>query len=99
MSLYEILVPKCDNDGNEFSVGYHNVWDDYVKTLSNGLTVMRSVKGTWINEGKTYEERMIPVRIICSRADIENILGFTLGYYNQIKVLAYKISEEVIIYP
>lgn len=96
--LWEILVPKADNDGNEYSVTYHKFWDNTVRGLSGGLTIMRSAKGVWENDGKVYEERMIPVRIACTREGILDVLKFTKIYYNQIAVLAYKISEEVIFY-
>jgi hypothetical protein len=66
--------------------------------MSGGLTIMRSVKGVWENEGTIYEERMIPVRIACTKGQIMDVLNLTKNYYNQIAVMAYKISEEVIIY-
>jgi hypothetical protein len=98
MELWEILVPKADNDGNEFSVGYHRIWDTIVREKCGGLTIMRSAKGVWVNENKVYEERMIPVRIVCDRETLMDILEITKNYYSQIAVFATKISEEVIIY-
>ena len=58
---------------------------------------MPVAKGQWIYDGKLFSERMIPVRLACSREQIEKVIDFTIKYYEQIAVMAYKISEEVII--
>jgi hypothetical protein len=42
-------------------------------------------------------EQMIPVRIIATREEIEQVVDLTLKYYDQIAVLCYKISDEVIL--
>lgn len=97
MELWEILVPKADNDGKEYSLEYHKKWDATVRGLSGGLTIMRSAKGIWENEGKVYEERMIPVRVACTEAQIKDVMKLTKTYYNQIAVMAYRISEKVFI--
>lgn len=98
MELWEILVPKEDNEGKEFSIDYHRDWDAYVRTITGGLTILRSAKGVWEDNGKVYEERMIPVRIACNKEDIEGILAYTKVYYRQEAIFAFRISEEVIIY-
>lgn len=97
MELWEILVPKTDNEGKEFSILRHKSWDKVVREMSGGLTVMRSVKGSWLNDDMLYEESMIPCRIVCTRKQILDVIEFTKTYYSQIKVMAYKISGEVII--
>jgi hypothetical protein len=40
---------------------------------------------------------MIPVRIVASRAEMDNIIDMSIKYYDQIAMLAYKVSEEVIL--
>jgi hypothetical protein len=40
---------------------------------------------------------MIPVRIACSREQITTIIDFTLVYYDQLAVMAHKVSDEVIL--
>lgn len=40
---------------------------------------------------------MIPVRIACSREEIDKIIDITIKHYNQLAVMAYKVSDEVII--
>lgn len=64
-------------------------------SISGGLTIYRPSKGQWISkEGELFEERMIPVRIMCSREDIEKIADLTAQYYNQKAVMFYLISTE-----
>jgi len=94
--LWEILVPKCDNSGNEFSLEYHQEWDRFVREESGGLTIMRSAQGQWISpDGQMFREKMIPVRIFCNEEGIDKIIQYTLEYYDQEAVLAYEISGNV----
>jgi hypothetical protein len=94
--LWEVLVPTVRNDGRPFRLRYHRIWDAKVREISGGLTIFPVVKGQWVHKDILFAERMIPVRIVCTREEIEKILDFTLKYYDQIQVLAYCISEEVI---
>jgi len=96
--LYEILVPKFSNDGLEYTVLYHNKWDDKVREIAGGLTIMRSARGVWTDEvGKTYQETMIPVRIMCKPSEMDRIIDMTLEYYDQKAVIAYVVSIEVVL--
>lgn len=98
MSLYEILVPKYIYDEVEWDMDWHYKWDAFVNSISKGMTVLRSVKGTWFApSNEIVIERMIPVRLICNREQIEQIIDFTKKHYNQKAVMAYKVSDEVII--
>ena len=96
--LWEILVPVYSNEGGEYPVYYHNIWDDYVKSLSKGLTIMKTSKGIWISsDGNEFIDKMIPVRIFCSKRNIKKIRKFTKKHYEQKKVMVYKISNDIII--
>jgi hypothetical protein len=95
--LWEILVPTMRNDGRPFRLRYHRVWDAKVRAISGGLTVMPVAKGQWVHGEKLFTERMIPVRIVASRAEMDNIIDMSIKYYDQIAMLAYKVSEEVIL--
>lgn len=99
MELWEILVPTKHNDGRPIRTRFHRVWDAKVREISGGLTIMPAAKGQWVDtsDSRLYRERMIPVRIACSREQIEQIVEMTLTYYKQIAVMAYKVSNEVII--
>lgn len=90
--MWEILVP-CG-----FELSHHKAWDEYVRGLAGGLTIQRSVKGQWVNDSKElFSEWVIPVRVACDRETIERIIDFTISHYKQQAVMAYKLSDEVII--
>jgi hypothetical protein len=97
-ALWEILVPTISNEGKPFRTRYHRVWDAKVRDITGGLTIIHPVKGQWVaSNGELFKERMIPVRIACTRDEIEAIADFTAQYYGQIAVMFAKISDEVII--
>lgn len=94
--LWEILVPRFSNEGIEYTIEYHREWDETVRDIAGGITILKTGKGHWINpEGKTFIEEMIPVRIYCSEENIETIMQHTLEYYYQEAVFAYEVSSNV----
>jgi hypothetical protein len=97
--LWEILVPTVRPDTDclkFFTARYHRVWDEKVRAISGGLTIMPPSKGQWVSpHGTVFVERMIPVRVIATRDQIEQISDFTADYYEQEAVMFYKISDEV----
>jgi hypothetical protein len=96
--MWEILVPTIRNDGKPIRTRYHRVWDMKVNEITGGMTILTPTKGKWVcPEGNLFEERMIPVRIACTREQIDKIVDMTLEYYDQKAVLAYRVSEEVIL--
>lgn len=96
--FWEILVPKYSNEGVEYGLDYHHQWDNQVREIAGGVTILRTAKGHWVNpEGQTFIEEMIPVRVYCTRENIEKIIDLTIQHYDQEAVLAAKISDEVII--
>ena len=104
VSMWEILVPTERRVEPEkyfckyFSTRYHRVWDHKVRTITGGLTIMTPAKGQWVSPtGELFVERMIPVRIVGTRAQIERIVDMTLEYYDQLAVLCYRIGDQVII--
>lgn len=81
-----------------YSTRYHRVWDTKVREISGGLTILTPAKGQWVSpDGELFVERMIPVRILATRSQIEDIVDMTLKYYDQLAVLCYKLSDEVIL--
>lgn len=99
MELWEILVPTVRNDGRPIKTRFHRVWDEKVRAITGGLTVMPVSKGQWISpDDELFIERMIPVRIaVEGEHQIMNIIDMTGRYYEQLAVMAYKISDMVII--
>lgn len=95
--LWEILIPTTRNNGQPIHTRFHRIWDQKIRELSNGLTIFTPVKGEWINENfSTIRERMIPVRFLAYPSQIESIIQMTLIYYEQDAIMAYKISDEII---
>jgi hypothetical protein len=99
--MWEILVPteRRLEPGKYYTTRYHRVWDQKVRYITGGLTIMSPARGQWINPttNELFTDRMIPVRIVASREEIEKVIDITLKYYDQLAVLCYKISDEVII--
>jgi len=97
--MWEILVPTQTNSGKPIRKRQHKEWDARVMRISTGMTVLMPTKGKWRNLNNIlYDERMIPVRISCTREQLMQILNMTKKFYDQEKVLAIKISEEVILF-
>lgn len=96
--MWEILVPTIRRrDGKPIKVRFHRVWDSKVRAISGGLTILSPAKGQWIaRDGELFVERMIPCRIMCTEEQINQIIDMTLVYYDQLAILAYRISDNVI---
>ncbi len=97
LQLWEMLVPCQYNTGKPVRTRHHKQFDAYVEKISGGITILKPSKGKWTHQGTKFEERVIPVRIACTRAEIEKIMGFALKHYKQIAIMAYLISSEVLI--
>jgi len=99
--IWEILVPteKRLEPGKYYTTRYHRVWDSKVRSITGGLTIMSPARGQWINpsNGEIFKERMIPVRIIATRDQIEKVVDLTIDYYDQLAILCYKVSDEFIL--
>jgi len=95
--MWEIFVPASNND-MEFSYEHHKMFDEFVKQKAGGITILRGAKGEWISpEGDLYKDRIIPCRICCTRDDMDCIMRFALNHYNQKAIMAYKLSDQVLI--
>ncbi|MBI1973132.1 hypothetical protein HYS50_03940 [Candidatus Woesearchaeota archaeon] len=96
-SLWEILVPECSKEGIKYSVDFHRGWDNQVRSIAGGITILKRAKGHWLNphSREFLEEEMIPVRIYCTEDTIDKIIEYTIQYYDQEAVLAYEISSNV----
>lgn len=98
IKLYEILVPTTI-DNKKVLLSHHKDWDKFVRKISGGLTVLVAAKGQWIHPvtKEAIAEKVIPVRVACTANQLEQILTFTISHYDQLVVMAYVVSEEVII--
>lgn len=96
INLYEILVPTQFEDNKKpVRTKHHKKWDEFVRKISGGLTILKPAKGQWIFNNELYEDRVIPVRIACTELQIKEIAYFTKKHYRQISIMYYKISNEV----
>ena len=96
MQLWEILVPTVRPDGRPIRTRYHRVWDAKVRAIAGGLTILTAAKGQWVApDGTLFSERMIPVRIACSRKQMDDIADFTASHYEQLAIFYYMVSNEV----
>lgn len=97
MKLYEILVPCMRNNGVPIRTRCHREWDRRVRKITGGLTVMQPGRGQWVFGDTLFSERMIPVRIYCTESQIEAIADITAKFYEQLAVMYYVVSEQVVI--
>jgi hypothetical protein len=97
--LWEILVPTVMGAENKpIKTRYHLVWDKKVREITGGLTIFQPAKGHWVSlDGTLFEERMIPVRVKCTEAQIEEIADYTAKYYDQEAVMYTLISHKCVI--
>lgn len=101
--LYEILVPTekpewVAGKRRYFRTKHHKKWDALVVAIANGLTILQPSRGQWVSPtGTLFRERMIPVRISCTEDQIQEIMDLTAKHYSQLAIMAYKISDQVLI--
>ncbi len=96
MEFWEILVPTIRNSGKPFTLRFHRTWDRKVREITGGLTIVAPVRGEWIAPcGTLFRERMIPVRVAASAAQMETIADLTAKQYEQRAILWYRVSDCV----
>jgi hypothetical protein len=82
----------------EFPVEHHQKWDEFVRKLTGGVTIMKSAKGHWLSPaGKLFSEKVIPCSIMCTEDQIKIIADFTINHYKQEAVMYFKITDETFI--
>lgn len=96
-NVYDILIPKTDRNGSVIDQAYHQQWDRAVRDVTGGATILDGAKGYWEDpEGNVHEEGVIPVRIACTPEQFDAILDLTIEHYDQDVIMAYRVSEHVI---
>lgn len=95
-SVYDILVPKTDQQGERIDRSYHQQWDRSVRNIAGGATILDGAKGYWEDpNGNLHEEGVIPVRIACTTEQFETIMSLTVEHYDQDVIMAYQVSDTV----
>lgn len=93
--LFEILVPTIYGDTiKPIRTRHHKRWDEFVRKVSGGLTLMTPAKGQWVFDSSLFEERVIPVRILCTDEQMDKIITFSLAHYRQKAIMYYVVSNE-----
>ena len=96
MKMWTILVPCKRNDGRPIRTRFHRVWDEKVRNITGGLTIMPPNKGQWVSpDGELYDERMIPVMFAATEVQCDEIMKFTLDYYEQLAIMCWEVSSNV----
>jgi hypothetical protein len=95
-AIWQILVPCNYNDGKPVRTRHHREWDRQVRTITGGLTIFPPSKGQWVDQsdGKLYQDRVIPVNVICDEEQIERIADITIKHYKQLAVMYFKLSDS-----
>lgn len=96
--MWEILVP-AETLGKEIPIEYHKKWDDKVKEIAGGLTIFKPAIGMWVSPaGKIFKDKMIPVRISCTKYQIKKIMRMALDHYvDEETIIAYQVSNKVLL--
>jgi len=94
--FWEILVPTKLNNGKRIPLKFHKEWDKKVRAITTGLTIMPPNKGEWVStSGDIFKEKMVPVRIMATKDEMETIVNMTAKYYNQLAIMYYVVSNDV----
>ena len=97
-ALYEILVPTFFGTNPKIIINTIKVWENELLLISRGLTKLPVVDGVWINEGKEYFYKNTPYRVCVTLEELNALLKLAKTLFNQITIMAYKISDDVIFY-
>lgn len=99
MTMWEVLIPVADNDGVTFTKEHHEAWYNIVIGMTGGITILADAEGYWKHEDKLYHETMRPVRIVAdSEYTVRALVGIAKGFYRQLSILYYKVSDEATFY-
>lgn len=94
------MVPTLYGDTEKpIRTRHHRVWDQRVREITGGLTIGAVSKGQWVNpeDGKLWEERIIPVQIACTDEQMQKIVSFSLTHYRQQAIMFAVLSDQVFI--
>jgi hypothetical protein len=87
--LFEVLVliPKADNDGNDFPSAHHLSFEAFVLDRVGGLTWIGEAQGVWANDGRIYRDGMrtlkLAIRSIGDGGKVVEIATFAKAHYSQ----------------
>lgn len=92
--LYEILVPCQWNSGRPIRKRHHQQGDERVRAVAGGLTICKPATGQWTFENNVFTDRTIPVKIMCSPEQMDQIAQITIEHYEQLAVMYYVVATD-----
>ena len=93
--LWMILLPVADNHGQVFLESHHNKFCDRVLKASGGSTEHAWSSGKWIDHGRLYSERMIPLEFLATTEEADEIAAFACVHYDQVEILWFPLTDRV----
>lgn len=95
--VFQVLVPVADNWGALFGREKHDLFYDFVRERTGGVTILPEVKGQWRDPrtGKLFLESMIPVNIATSAEVFEDIARHAAAFYEQNCIFTCKVGTHV----
>ena len=88
-------MPVADNDGLVFTDAHHLKVYRLIFKISGGSTDNPWSSGKWINDGRVYKDRVIPLEFLATTEEADRIAAFALVHYEQIEIVCVPISDAV----
>ncbi len=93
--IYEILIPKNQNNGEPFSPLRHQRIFDLCVELSGGISILPELQGRWLDKGELYCDTNIPIRVVCNVYTTRKIALAVKDMFHQKAVLFYRVGDNV----
>lgn len=92
---WRLLVPVADNAGLVFTDRHHFRLYRIVFKISGGSTDNPWSNGRWMDDGRVYKDRVIPLEFLATTEQADKIAAFALIHYDQMEILCVPISDSV----
>jgi len=94
---WRLLVPAADNDGLVFTDGHHLKLHRLVFKISDGSTENPWSNGKWMNNGRVYKDRVIPLEFLATTEGADKIAAFALVHYEQKEILWFRSATVCVV--
>jgi len=92
---WRLLVPIADNDGLVFTDRHHLKLYRLVFKISGGSTDNPWSNGSWMDDGRVYKDRVVPLEFLATTEQADKIAAFALIHYDQMEIMCVPISDRV----
>lgn len=97
-SVWEILIPVSDNDGNRFENENFDTWEKRLLAIAGGFTLALNVTSMWRDkDGNIYTDISIPYRVMCEYEEAKRLADFARVEFRQKAVMITCISTFAVI--